>query len=359
MLRIPGRRVAAVLATLAIGLVTLAPASQAAPSPTTGLYGAADPTYDGVFRQSLAIMGLTGANITPAPSAITWLLGQQCANGAFEGYRADLTTPCGAADPVNFTGPDTNSTAMAALAYMSLLSDAGNKAMSASVRKRVVAGALRAIAWLGRQQNRDGGWPWTTGGASDANSTGLVLAALLSQAANEPFPAYTSGVRYLGSLSFECARGAGLAYQTVGAGPNALATAQALVGISGTLPVPRPTRVADRAPCANTAKAKAASYLDAALGEKGSISSALGDGPDISGTAWAVLALVSSGRGRLAITRGTSTLQASAPDFTTHSGGPDAGALGLLLLVAKATGNSPTSFGGVNLVRLLAGSIRK
>ena len=41
----------------------LAPAASAAPSApapsaTAGLYGAADPTYDGVYRQSLAILGL-------------------------------------------------------------------------------------------------------------------------------------------------------------------------------------------------------------------------------------------------------------------------------------------------------------
>ena len=36
------------------------------PARPTGLYGAADPTYDGVFRQSLALMGLAANDIAPA-----------------------------------------------------------------------------------------------------------------------------------------------------------------------------------------------------------------------------------------------------------------------------------------------------
>jgi hypothetical protein len=330
----------------------------AAPSPTVGLYGSADPTYDGVYRQSLAIMGLNAVDVAPAAAAVTWLLDQQCANGAFQAYRADLTKPCDPADAQNFTGPDTNSTAMAVMALMSMLSRAGTTSMTPAVRSRVVAGAVKAVSWLGRQQNTDGGWPWTTGGASDANSTGLALAALLSQAPNDPFPAYRKGTHYLGSLSMSCASGGGLAYQS-GGPTNGLATAQALVGIAGSLPVPGPRRLAAAAPCANTAKAKSASYLARTLAASGTLPSALGDGPDYSGTADAVLGLVSARQGRVAVARATRALTAAAITFITHSGGPDAGALGLLLQVAEATGSTPTSFGGVNLVSTLAGSIRK
>ena len=67
----------------------LGPASAAAAPKNVGLYGSSDPTYDGVFRQSLAILGLHAAGQTPDPTAIDWLLDQQCADGGFSSYNAD------------------------------------------------------------------------------------------------------------------------------------------------------------------------------------------------------------------------------------------------------------------------------
>ena len=43
-----------------------------------------------------------------------WLRGQQCADGSWMPFRDDLTEPC-AFDPVTFSGPDTNSAALASL----------------------------------------------------------------------------------------------------------------------------------------------------------------------------------------------------------------------------------------------------
>jgi len=48
--------VTAACAALSLGLA--APALAAPSSGDAGLYGAQDPTYDGVYRQSLAIIGL-------------------------------------------------------------------------------------------------------------------------------------------------------------------------------------------------------------------------------------------------------------------------------------------------------------
>ena len=59
-----------VAGALAVGLaISNAPLSAAAASDTRGLFGAADPTYDGVLRQSTAIMGLAAnGQRVPAPA---------------------------------------------------------------------------------------------------------------------------------------------------------------------------------------------------------------------------------------------------------------------------------------------------
>jgi hypothetical protein len=90
----------------------------------------------------------------------------------------------------------------------------------------------------------------------------------------------------------------------------------------------------------------------------GTLASPYGGEADYANTAAAVLGLVAAGQGRAAVLRATAALRANAKSFTTHSGGADPGALGLLLMVAQATGGKPTSFGGVNLVADLASSVR-
>ncbi len=87
------RRSAAALATTAVLLGAAAPVAVAAPSPSpsgelpAGLYGTTDPTYDGVWRQSLAFLAQKIEYVTPSTSAMDWLVGQQCDSGAFTSYR--------------------------------------------------------------------------------------------------------------------------------------------------------------------------------------------------------------------------------------------------------------------------------
>ena len=346
--------IAAVAAVTAV-TVGLSPMASAAPSATTGLYGAGDPTYDGVYRQSLAIAGLVATGNRPAPAAITWLLDQQCADGSFQAYRANLSAPCDASDPVNFTGPDTNSTATALMALTAL-----DKSIrtSRAVATRVASAARKASTWLLRRQNSDGGWSWSPGGASDANSTGLVASSLLTGRTTVRSPANRKARLFLGRLSFSCAAGGGFPYQT-GGKVDGSATAQGLVGIAGAVPVSGPRRLAAAAPCANTAKAKAASYLATQLAATGSLTSVFGTGPDITNTGWAILGLVSARQGRAAVAKATAALKAAAPAETRNEDGPVPGDLGLFLLVAEATGSTPTDFGGVDLVTTLTGSIRR
>ena len=134
-----------------------------------GLYGQADPTYDGAFRQSLAILGLAAVGAPQGTGSVAWLTAQQCGGvdaaiqGGWESYRAPATA-CTAPDPNLFTGPDTNSTAIAAEALAAV---------------GVTPGA-DALGWLDRAQNSSGGWGFLPGLDDDPNSTALVVQAIVA-----------------------------------------------------------------------------------------------------------------------------------------------------------------------------------
>jgi prenyltransferase beta subunit len=68
------------LSAAALSATLLASPAHAA---DTGLYGQTDPSADGVYRQSLAILGLTAVGAQPAPSAVDWLLARQHPAGGF------------------------------------------------------------------------------------------------------------------------------------------------------------------------------------------------------------------------------------------------------------------------------------
>ena len=129
-----------------------------------GLYGATDPTFDGAFREGLAILGLVSQGVAPDVSATTWLTDQQCTSGGWEAYRADTSVPCGPPDPVNFIGPDSNSTALA---------------LSALAAENV-APPNDALGFLDATQDADGGWAFILGVDVDPNSTALVIQALIA-----------------------------------------------------------------------------------------------------------------------------------------------------------------------------------
>ena len=342
-------RFLSICASLAIALGAIASPAQAETS-NRGLYGAADPTYDGVFRQSLAIMGLAGAGVRPAPDAVSWLLSQQCADGGFQAYRADVAAPCTPSDPANFAGEDTNSTATALLALMALND---NAAASDAVLDKATNAAEKAFTWLRKKQSSDGGWAYYPGGQSDANSTGLALSALQSiyPGGSTPKP-LTRGFRYLGALTLPCtsATPGALPYQAGGAA-NASASAQAFIGLTGSIPVRGPRTLRTGPTCGTSAKAKVGAYLSNQLTAHGALPSALGAGEDDTSTAFAILGFVAAGTGKAAVTKATKALAANARTYTSSAAGPSA--LGLLLMVAEATGRNPRAFGSLNLVTAL------
>ncbi len=351
-------KIAALAAATALSLVVIGQApAVAAPSSTTGLYGSADPTYDGVFRQSLAMIGLASVGVAPSAQAVTWLLDQQCADGSFQAYRTNLATPCGPSDPVKSTGPDTNSTA-AAIAALMAIDDAGKA--PAGTLSRIVSAADTAGLWLSKQQRADGGWPFYPGGTSDANSTGLSLAAVMTQAPNFEVPAYVGANRFLGSLVTPCtsADGGGLSYQK-GSKPDGSASSQGLLGLTVAVPVSGPRKLGGSPACARSTTQKVASYLSKQIMSKGALDSSFGTGPDYTSTASTVVALVAAGYGKPAVSKATATLAANARAFTTtKDGAADPAALGLLLMVSEATGKNPRAFGGINLVTAVQGSQR-
>ena len=347
---------AAVAATaLSLSVVaTAAPAAHAAPSSTIGLYGSQDPTYDGVYRQSLAILGLTVNGIAPDKAAVDWLINQQCADGSFQAYRADLTKPCDAVDATKGTGPDTNSTAMALLALMAL--DATPKVQDSPAAKNVVDPASRAGVWLMKQQRSDGGFPYFPGSASDANSTGLALNAVMTQAPNFQVPVYRKAKAFLAGLASPCAAGGGLPYQA-GGKVDALSTSQAAAGLLVAFGQESTQKPSGTPKCGANVTMNALSYLATAVSSTGMLASSLGDGPDADATATAVLDLAAAHTAKPAITKATAALKADAPRFT--AGSAPTSALGMLLQVARVTGSSPRAFGGVNLVTTLTSSMRR
>lgn len=348
-------RTLAATAALAIAALGLASPSHAAGTP--GLYGTADPTYDGVYRQSLAIIGLTSHGVKPSASAITWLISQQCADGSFQEFRADTSKPCDPVDPTNGKGPDSNATSLAVLALMSI--DNTNLAAK-SVMSKVVSAADKAGLWLGKNQNSDGGWSYYAGSPSDSNSTGLALAALGTQAPNRQQPSIVRGSKFLASLIVKCGTpdGGALVYQK-GSKPDGLSSAQGLYGLVGSVPVRTAGKLRPAPKCAGNPTNKIASYLSTKLASAGTLPSSFGEGPDYTATATAVVDLTAAGVAPAAVKKATAALKTNAATYATPAAGVNPAALGLLLSVAKATGSSPQAFGGVNLIAALQSSEQK
>ncbi|WP_234313612.1 prenyltransferase/squalene oxidase repeat-containing protein [Streptomyces sp. NBRC 109706] len=363
----------------ALLLTALAPTALAedpvAPPPAEApeaLFGDADPSYDGVWRQSYALLAQHTSGYTPATEAVDWLVGQQCADGSFLAFRADPGEPC-----ADVTASESNATALAvqALAAVGGHDDA------------VDAG----VAWLTGVQNEDGGWSFTPGGASDANSTAVVIGALAAAGVdpNEVVREGSSGYSALAELQLGCeapedqrgafawqpdeesgqlfasdmatvdavlaAYGSGLivAQDTVSAPVTALdcsddadsdAEADADAGSTG----------APLSPEATVGAAGAAQLAGALERGEGRLESTPPGGetqPDFGTTARAVLALSAGGHHEEARAP-LDWLRTHHAEWADYATNPTA--LGLLVLVAQATDTSPTDFGGTNLLTLLA-----
>jgi len=201
-----------------------------------GLFGAQLPTFDGAFRQGLALAALAAAGVpktnAKVQAGIAWLEGQQCANGLWEAYRSDRSSPCPPADPNTFTGPDTNSTGAAVQ---------GLAAYGEHPRRVATLRGLDAI------QSSDGGFPFVAaaGLTSDPDSTALGLQALLALGENPTQARWlvggASAFDALASFQLGCAAPSpdrGAFFFPGSTDPNIFATVQSVPAMAAaTLPV--------------------------------------------------------------------------------------------------------------------------
>ncbi len=324
-----------------------------------GLYGSQDPTYDGVYRQSLSLLALHAAGQSPATSAIEWLLAQQCPDGGFESFRADVTSACTAPDSAGFAGQDSNSTGMAVQALVAL----GKGPQVAS-----------AVAWLGAHQSSDGGWAYypdgVAGNDSDANSTSLGLSAYSAAGLAAPVKNGATPRDRLTGLQVGCTgvvdeRGAFTFFGSA----NDYATVQATLALSGGfLPVaaaagaddaPTTTCPPGITPNGATLAGYAAGYLVRRLAANADV---VPDpfnvgATDFGSTANAVIALAATKHGTSQVTATMTKLAGQVQAYVRASGADVPGALATLALAAQAAGIDPATLGGTNLVSRLVATL--
>ncbi|MGI5468490.1 prenyltransferase/squalene oxidase repeat-containing protein [Streptomyces sp. CA-132043] len=352
----PARRCAAALAAAVLcaaaapAAVADTPAPGASPKLPKGLYGSTDPKYDGVWRQSLALLAQDATGVRPADEAVDWLVGQQCADGAFTAYRADPKQDCDAK-----TLRDTNQTSAAvqALAAVGGHSDA--------VRK--------GVSWLKSAQNDDGGWGSAAGADSDANSTSVVIGALTATGTKEAaLPKKDGRSPYDGLLALRLGcdvrkadRGA-FAFQAKDGklAANDDATAAAVTGAMGKGfvvapdgPAAKKTSCEEAAEDAHGAASGGADHLVSVMAAHGhhlmSAMPGAEDQPDVGNTADAVVALAAAGRPDDA-KRPLEWLRGHSAAWAKQSG---PAAYAQLILAAHATGADPREFGSTDLVAKL------
>jgi hypothetical protein len=199
-----------------------------------GLFGVQSPTYDGAFRQGLALAALKAAHVpgsNPRVAAgVTWIVKQQCSNGLWQAYRSNPANACAPANPSNFTGPDTNSTSMAVQ---------GIAAWGGHPKRSLV------LQSLDRVQSANAGFPYIAAPnqAADPNSTALVIQTLIAEGSSPTATMWLKGTKTpftaLASYQLGCAQpGYGAFFFPPSTSPNVFATVQAVPAMaSKTLPV--------------------------------------------------------------------------------------------------------------------------
>lgn len=341
------------LVSLALLLSTLfSPTANAAT--TSGLYGSADPTYDGVFRQSLSIIALKSAGASVPSKAINWLVQQQCPNGGFEGFR-DPANECKPSNPTTYTGIDSSSTALAAVAL-------------AAVGKKVAA--AKAVRWLQNAQNGNGGMPYFRGGSSDAASTALALIAARAVGLDQTdFTVKNKNlVSYMRMVMLTCddseANRGSLAYsKTKPLYSSNMTSSQALAALTGALyNLDEGDAVPTRLACGSEVPKTLTGIKSALAGHiakelrvnSGVMQSEFGSGTDWGSTAWAVIGLAGSGYAagysKSAVTALSLNLE-TALDYKKQEVNP--GRAALIILAAVAAEADPRDFGKTNLVKEL------
>jgi hypothetical protein len=138
-----------------------------------------------VINQSLAVLALANTTNTagqPSADAVSFLGGQQCADGGFQNAIRSGSTACDpAAEQVDAT--------------------------SYAIQALIVGGdrsrAADALSWLGQAENNNGGWDGVSG-KSDANSTALAVESLVAGHKKDG-----AGLAWLSRAQLGCSSSAG------------------------------------------------------------------------------------------------------------------------------------------------------
>jgi hypothetical protein len=179
----PGQLAQLILDAVALGvdpssfggsdLVTRLLATQQSSGPDAGLFGSETQAADfaaGNYQQGLALVALAAVGVRGTPqttAAVQWLAAEQCPDGGWT--SPDNANNACSGTPATFSGPDTNSTA---LALQGLTAQSGSSPAVAA-----------ALAFLTAGQDPDGGWSFypntvATPGVTDPDSTALVVQGL-------------------------------------------------------------------------------------------------------------------------------------------------------------------------------------
>ncbi len=338
--------VTAAMLSIAVVLgLGLSPAN--AVGPDAGLYGTTDPTFTGVNNQALAILGLNSVGVGADATAVKWLLSQQCLDGSFEAYRVNIRTACGPSDPVNYSGPNTNSTALAALA----LDSVGKSAQA----KRAVNWLTKATAVAPNGKTGIAYFPGT-GALPDTNSSGLAYAAMSGLGVNSIVVGQVRA--YLLGAITPCTQSGGAKFQVNDSGVNNAASAQALFGLAAVTPAEPANKLGASPKCTKNKVNNLASYLSGQL-DTGILSSFPYDGNDFGNTAATVVTFNTMKVGKQPVDKAITALKENAKSWALKDGKVNAGAVGWLLMAARATDSNPKKFGGMNLISTLTKSMNK
>ncbi len=239
---LPGRMAEVILAAVATGasptafggdkaannLVARLLATEKAKGGNAGLFGSpSSPTYSSAYTEGLSLLALVATG-HPNAAGAGWLVRQQCSNGGWISYRADVSKGCPAEDPAEYAGADTNSTALAIEALVASKTDPRTS----------------PIPFLEKSQYPDGGWGYIGQVAKsqpvDPDSTAVVIQALvaLGQLDSPAFSRHDGASPEVALKHFQlgCAAPAGVRgayYYTRSEGPSLYATIQAIPAASG------------------------------------------------------------------------------------------------------------------------------
>jgi hypothetical protein len=195
----------------------------------SGLFGVQSASFDGSFRQGLALAALSlvtprPASITPGPGetvddlpAVAWLRDQQCDDGSWLMLTDPSAGDC-VENPAAWTYKDSNGSALAIL---------GLEAVGATF-------PVDPSTWLESVRGDDGGWGTSPAGptqTSDADSTGLVIGALEALGETLDAAAYDKLLDFQFDETAPPADQGAFYWRSDWVAPNRLATMDAMVAL--------------------------------------------------------------------------------------------------------------------------------